>query len=190
MNEDAILPLLVLGVPLLLLLVFVIANFNRLVRVRQHIRESWADISVEMKRRYDLIPNLVETVKGYAAHEREIMEQVAKLRQQAMQNTGSAAAQAVDERALGIGVGRLLAVAEAYPDLKADAHFLALQQELTNTEDRIAASRRFYNGNVRELNQLCRAFPTNVLASVFGFEEASYFELEDQSQRAAPPVKY
>lgn len=190
MNEALILPLMILGVPLLLLLVFVIANYNRLVRVRQHIRESWSDISVEMKRRYDLIPNLVETVKGYAEHERGLIEEVAKLRHQAMQNTGSAAAQAVDERALGIGVGKLLAVAEAYPDLKADTHFMALQQELTNTEDRIAASRRFYNGNVRELNQLCRAFPTNLIANMFGFEEASYFELEDQAQRAAPQIKY
>lgn len=189
MNEAAIVMLLVIGVPFLLVGVFVLANYNRLVRVRQHLRESWSDISVEMKRRYDLIPNLVETVKGYAAHEQSVFEEIAELRSQAMRNEGSAASQAVDERALGIGVGKLLAVAEAYPDLKADTHFLALQQELTNTEDRIAAARRFFNGNVRELNQLCRAFPTNLIASMFGFEESSYFELDDDAQRTAPSIQ-
>ncbi len=181
--------LLIFLVPLVLAAVFLIANYNRLVTVRQHLRDSWGTIDVEMKRRYDLIPNLVEIVKGYAAHERALLADVARLRGQAMANTGTAASQAVDEQALEIGVGRLLAVGEAYPDLKADAHFVALQRELTNTEDRIAAARRFYNGNVRELNQLCQSFPTNLVASLFGFEQATYFETACERERLAPGVE-
>src|SRR5688500_17626296 len=141
------------------------ATFNRLVRVRQHIGESWSDIDVELKRRYDLIPNLVESVKGYAAHERGVLEEVVALRNRAAANHGSASEQAVDESALTLGVKQLFAVAESYPQLRADAHFLALQEELAVTEDRLAAARRFFNGNVRELNQLCDSFPTNIVAS-------------------------
>ncbi len=172
------------GLPLL----WLIANFNRLARVRQHIRESWSDIEVELKRRYDLIPNLVETVRGYAKHESDVLESVIQLRNKAMANRGAASVQAVDETALQIGVKRLFVVAEAYPTLKADAHFLALQQELANTEDRIAAARRFFNGNVREMNQLCESFPTNILASSFGFERATYFELSNEAERVVPRV--
>ena len=180
--------LFIVGGIALLLLVGLIANFNRLVRVRQHIAESWADIDVELKRRYDLIPNLVETVKGYAAHERGVLEEVVKLRNRAVANHGPAGEQAVDESALGIGVKRLFAVAESYPQLKADAHFLALQEELAVTEDRLAAARRFFNGNVRELNQLCESFPTNLVASLFGFERGSYFELSSEAERVVPRV--
>src|SRR6187549_2156664 len=162
--------LVILALVVILPLVWLIANFNRFVRVKQQIQESWADIDVELKRRYELIPNLVETVKGYAKHERDVLEMVVALRNKAMANHGSAGEQAVDESALQIGVKRLFAVAEAYPTLKADVNFLALQQELANTEDRIAAARRFFNGNVRELNQLCDLFPTNLLASMFGFQ--------------------
>jgi LemA protein len=169
-------------------LLWLIANFNRFARVRQHIRESWADIEVELKRRYDLIPNLVETVRGYAKHERDVLESVIELRNKAMANHGTASGQAVDETALQIGMKRLFAVAEAYPTLKADAHFLALQQELANTEDRIAAARRFFNANVREINQLCDSFPTNLLASSFGFERATYFELSGDAERVVPRV--
>ena len=169
-------------------LLWLIVNFNRFVSVKQQIRESWADIEVELKRRYDLIPNLVETVKGYAKHEREVLEQVIQLRNKAMSNEGSASLQAVDETALQIGVKRLFAVAEAYPTLKADAQFLALQQELANTEDRIAAARRFFNGNVREMNQLCAQFPTNLIASAFGFERSTYFELTNDAERVVPRV--
>lgn len=174
----------VVGLPLL----WLIANFNRLARVRQHIRESWSDIEVELKRRYDLIPNLVETVRGYAQHERDVLESVIQLRNKAMANQGAASVQAVDETALQIGVKRLFVVAEGYPTLKADTHYLALQQELANTEDRIAAARRFFNGNVREMNQLCESFPTNILASSFGFERATYFELASDAQRVVPRV--
>jgi LemA protein len=184
-------PLIVLGVIaaiVILPLVWLIANFNRFARVRQHIRESWSDIEVELKRRYDLIPNLVETVRGYAKHERDVLETVIQLRNKAMANHGTASGQAVDETALAIGMKRLFAVAEAYPTLRADAHFLALQQELANTEDRIAAARRFFNANVREINQLCDSFPTNMLASAFGFERATYFELTSDAERVVPRI--
>lgn len=185
---EALAPLIILacifGLPLLWLLV----NYNRFVRVGQHLRESWADIDVEMKRRYDLIPNLVETVKGYAAHESDVLAKVVELRNQALASTGTATEQAVDETALAIGMKQLFAVAENYPDLKADVQFLALQKELANTEDRIAASRRFFNGNVRELNQLCDQFPTNIIAGVFGFKRADYFELTSEAERVVPRV--
>ena len=184
--NDLSVPLLIVGGVVLLTLVWLMATFNRLVRVRQHIRESWSDIDVELKRRYDLIPNLVETVKGYAAHERGVLEEVVKLRNRAAANHGAAAEQAVDETALALGVKHLFAVAENYPALRADAHFLALQQELALTEDRLAAARRFFNGNVRELNQLGEAFPTNVVANMFGFERGSYFELSSDAERAVP----
>jgi LemA protein len=169
-------------------LVWLVVNFNRFTRVAQHIRESWSDIEVEMKRRYELIPNLVETVKGYTQHERGVLEQVVQLRNKAMANHGTASSQAVDETALMIGMKQLFAVAEAYPTLKTDAHFLALQQELANTEDRIAAARRFFNGNVREMNQLCDQFPSNLIASSFGFERATYFELASEAECVVPRV--
>lgn len=185
MELALLLPILV---PLVLLLVFLLANYNRFVRVVAHMRESWSDIEVEMKRRYELIPNLVETVRGYAKHEETVLKEVAELRSKALANTGSAASQALDETALAIGLKKLFAVVESYPDLKASTHFLALQHELANTEDRIAAARRFYNGNVRELNQLCREFPTNLLAGMFGFSEGSYFELASEAERVTPRV--
>ena len=185
---EAFVVLAFLALIVLMPLVWLIANFNRFTRVVQHIRESWSDIEVEMKRRYELIPNLVETVKGYAKHERDVLEQVVQLRNKAMASTGTASEQAVDEAALQTGMKRLFAVAEAYPTLKADTHFLALQQELANTEDRIAAARRFFNGNVREMNQLCDQFPSNLIASVFGFERASYLELSNEAERVVPRI--
>ena len=174
----------VLSAPLLWLMI----NYNRFTRVNQHLLESWSCIEVEMKRRYELIPNLVETARGYAKHEQQTLELVATLRSQAMANHGTATQQAVDETALALGVKRLFAVAEAYPELKADVHFLALQQELANTEDRIAAARRFYNGNVRELNQLCEQFPTRIIAGTFDFEKEFYFELSSEAERVVPRV--
>lgn len=185
---DGYVVLVILALVVFMPLLWLIANFNRFVRVRQHIRESWSDIEVEMKRRYELIPNLVETVRGYAKHERDVLELVVQLRNKAMMNNGPASGQAVDEAALQIGMKRLFAVAEAYPTLKADAHFLALQQELANCEDRIAAARRFFNGNVREMNQLCDQFPTKLIASWFGFERATYFELSSEAERVVPRV--
>jgi len=186
--NDFSLPLVLVGAVGLVVLVWLVATFNRLVHVRQHIRESWSDVDVELKRRYDLIPNLVETVKGYAAHERSVLEEVVRLRNRAAANQGPAGEQAVDETALMMGVKHLFAVVENYPQLRADAHFLALQEELAMTEDRLAAARRFFNGNVREMNQLCEAFPTAIVASMFDFERGTYFELANEAERVVPRV--
>ena len=189
-NESAVVVLVAIGVVVLIPLVWLIATFNRFVRLRQHIKESWADIDVELKRRYDLIPNLVETVKGYAAHERGVLERVIELRNKAAANHGAAASQALDESALLVGLKQVFAVAEAYPRLKADTNYLALQQELANTEDRIAAARRFFNGNVREMNGLCQQFPTNLVGSVFKFEPGTFFELSSEAERVVPRVNW
>ena len=179
---------LIVAVIVLLPFVWLIAIYNRIRRLQQYIRESWGDIDVELKRRYDLIPNLVETVKGYATHERETLAKVIELRNRAAASTGSPASQATDESALMIGMKQLFAVAENYPQLKADAQFLALQQELANTEDRIAAARRFFNANVRELNQLCQTFPTSLVANMAGAQPTSYFELTSDAERVVPRV--
>jgi LemA protein len=187
---EPIIPILIIAAVTLIPLTWLIANYNRMARLRQHIRESWSDIDVEMKRRYELIPNLVETVKGYAKHERETIERVVELRNRAAANQGDAGSQAADESALMLGVKKLFAVAEAYPQLRADANFLALQKELANTEDRIAAARRFFNGNVREMNQLCQSFPTNLLASWFGFCGGEYFQLDSEAERVVPRMDF
>lgn len=178
--------LLVVGSVALLALIWFIATYNRFVRLGQHIKDSWAGIDVELKRRYDLIPNLVATVKGYAAHEREVLERVIELRNRAAASHGSAESQAADESSLMLGLKSLFAVAEAYPSLKADRNFLALQQELANTEDRIAAARRFYNGNVRDLNALRAQFPTSLVAGWAKVEPATFFELSSEAERVVP----
>jgi LemA protein len=169
-------------------LVWWIAVHNRFVRLRHAVSESWADVDVELKRRYELIPNLVATVKGYAAHESAVLERVAALRATAMHNHGSAASQAKDENALLAGLRSLFAVAEAHPQLKSDAGFRALQDELAVTEDRIAAARRFFNGNVRELRNLREQFPTSVVATAMGIAEPTFFELDDANERVVPRV--
>ena len=184
MTEAIVIIIVVIALPL----VWLIVNYNRLARVRQHLRESWAGIDVELKRRYDLIPNLVNTVKGYAAHEQETLLAVIEARNRAAASTGTAASQAVDETALMIELRRLFALVERYPRLQADSHFLALQRELANTEDRIAATRRFFNGNVREMNQLVQTFPTNIVAAIFGFESETFFELSSEAERVVPHV--
>lgn len=181
--------LLIITAVVLLPLIWLIVNYNRFARLRQHIKESWSGIDVELKRRYELIPNLVETVKGYAKHERETLAQVVELRNKAMSNHGSAGSQAVDESALMLGVKKLFALAEAYPQLRADVNFLALQKELAITEDRIAAARRFFNANVREMNQLCQMFPTNLIASWFGFTGGDFFQLDSDAERVVPRVQ-
>jgi LemA protein len=184
--------LIILGVvaaAILLPIVWLIATFNRFVRLRQHIKESWADIDVELKRRYDLIPNLVRTVQGYATHERSVLERVVELRNRAAANNGPAASQATDESALLIALKQVFVVAEGYPRLKADQNFLSLQRELANTEDRIAAARRFFNGNVRELNGLCGQFPTNLVAGLFHVEPQTFFELSSDAERVVPRVE-
>ena len=181
--------LLIVGVLVLLGVIWAVTTFNRFVRLRQHMRESWADIDVELKRRYDLIPNLVETAKGYARHEREVLERVIELRSKAAQNNGAAESQASDETALMLGVKQLFALVENYPDLKADRHFLEIQKQLSLTEDRIAASRRFFNANVREFNDLCGMFPTSVIAGAFGHEPRTFFELSSEAERVVPKVE-
>lgn len=164
-------------------------TFNGLVRMRQHVRESWSDVDTELKRRYDLIPNLVSIVKGYASHERAALEAVISARATAVASTGSPAHQALDENVLVQALRGLFVVAEGYPQLKANANFLALQQELANTEDRIQAARRFYNANVRDLNTRIGIFPSNLVAGVFGFAEAEFFEVESAGVRAVPVVQ-
>jgi len=171
-----------------LVAIWVAANYNYLVRVRNQVRESWSDIDTELKRRYDLIPNLVRTVKGYAEHEQDTLARVIEARQRALDSTGAVRAQEADEKALVGSLRHLFAVAEGYPDLKANQNFLDLQEELANTEDRIQAARRFYNGNVRDLNTRIEVFPSNIVASLFGFKRADLFEVEDAGIRRAPAV--
>lgn len=172
----------------LLPLIYVLAIYNRLVSIRAHMRESWADVDVELKRRYELIPNLVETVKGYASHERETLERVTKLRNQAAAAHDTVGSQARDEQMLIDALRSIFVVVEGYPELKADRNFRQLQAELANTEDRIAAARRFFNGNVREMNQLVEMFPSSIVAGIFGFSRADYFQIDDDRQRAVPKV--
>jgi LemA protein len=172
---------------LLVPIVWIIAIYNRFVSTRQHMKESWADVDVELKRRYDLVPNLVRTVQAYAAHEKAMFERIAELRSQAM-SSQSVGEKTRVECELTRSLHRLVAVAEAYPVLKADRNFRELQEELALTEDRIAASRRFYNANVRELNTLCATFPSNLVAGLFGFRAEPFFELDDPAERSAPRV--
>jgi LemA protein len=191
MSEGLVLAFVVAGAAALIPVAWVVITYNRFVSLRQHIRESWAGIDVELKRRYDLIPALVETVKGYAQHERGVLERVAELRGKAAGTHISAAEHAADESALMREVGKLLTLVEAYPALKADKHFLELQKELAMTEDRIAAARRFYNGNVRDFARLRATFPSNLVASMLGVEEPpSYFELAQDAERVVPRVGF
>lgn len=173
---------------LLITLFWVIAIYNSLVRLRQHLKDSWAGIETELRRRYDLIPNLVETVKGYAAHEKQVFEKVTEARTRAVSSSGSPTTQAADENVLVQGLRSLLAVSEGYPELKASDNFLELQRELANTEDRIQAARRFYNGNVRDLNTRIEVFPSNLIANLFSFTQAEYFEIEEVGAVIAPQV--
>lgn len=174
--------------PVALVLLWGVATFNRFVRLRQHIKESWSDIDVELKRRYELIPNLVATVKGYAAHEREVLEDVTELRNRAAASRGSAASQAVAESALMLGMKKLFAVVEGYPELKASSNFISLQEQLAETEDRIAAARRFFNGNVRDMNVTLQSFPTSIVGSMFNFEPGTFFKLDAEAERVVPRV--
>ena len=177
------------AVPVVLALVWYVATHNLLAALRQHLRESWADIDVELKRRWELIPNLVETVKGYATYERETLERLVALRSKAMAAPDNAAAHATAESALLLGLKQVFALAEGYPTLKADKHYVALQKELAITEDRIAAARRFYNGNVRDLNRLREQFPSSIVAGRMSIPEAKYFELSSDAERVVPRVE-
>lgn len=175
---------------LVLLGVWIALLYNGLIRATNTCEESWADIDTELKRRYNLIPNLVETVKGYATHERETLNEVIDARNQAMASTGSPASQAQDENMLVQGLRQLFALAESYPDLKANENFLQLQQELANTEDRIQTARRVYNANVRDLNNRLDVFPSNLVANGFGFSAREYFEVDDAAVREVPRVEF
>jgi LemA protein len=179
---------LVLLAILLVLLGWFALTYNCLVQSRNRCDESWADIDTELKRRYDLIPNLVRTVEGYATHEREVLTRVCHARTTAMANNGSPQSQAGDENDLVRGLRQLFAVVENYPDLKANQNFLALQTELANTEERIQRSRRFYNANVREYENRLQTLPSNLVARSFDFPNREFFEIEDVSQRTAPVV--
>lgn len=180
----------VIGFIALIVLGWVAGLYNGLVRAKNACDESWADIDTELRRRYDLIPNLIETVKGYAAHERDVLERVVEARNKAVANHGSPASQAQDENVLVGSLRQLFALAESYPDLKANQNFIQLQTELANTEDRLQRSRRFYNSNVRDLNNRLEVFPSNMVAQMFAFRAAEYFEIDDPAVRAAPAVKF
>jgi len=173
-----------LGLPIL----YVIITYNGLVVIRNHIHDAWANIDTELKRRYDLIPNLVESVKGYAKHESETLEKVIALRNQCRANNGSPAQQATTEKLLVSSLNGLFALAENYPDLKANTNFQELQSELVNTEDRIQSARRFYNGNVRDYRNKAQSFPSNIVAGMFGFpaEAEEFFEVDPVERE---PVK-
>jgi LemA protein len=180
----------VIGVGLLILLVFV-GMYNTLVRKRIDVDNSFSQIDVQLKRRYDLIPNLVETVKGYASHERGTLEAVIAARNQAVQAQGAGVAQrAVAEGALTSALGRLFAVAEAYPDLKANANFSGLQEELASTENKIGFARQHYNDTVGRYEESRQAFPTNIIAAAFNFEKREYFKVEEAAVREAPKVSF
>lgn len=178
--------LIVILVVVALLIVSIIGIFNGLVSLRNRAKEAWADIDVQLKRRHDLIPNLVETVKGYATHEKELFEKVTQARASAM-NAQDPKAKGEAENMLSGTLKSLFAVAENYPDLKASENFLQLQRDLTDTEDKIQAARRFYNGNVRDLNIKIESFPSNIIASIFGFKQMELFELAEAAERE--PVK-
>lgn len=173
----------------LVLLVAVVVSHNRFVAQRQLIDNAWANVDTELRRRYDLVPNLVRTVEGYASHEREVLRSVIEARQHAADSRGDVDEQTGMERALVTSLRSLLALAEAYPDLKADAHFLELQGELAITEDRIQAARRLFNGNVRDYNQRVESVPSNLIAALAGFRRHHYFEIDPAVRdTGAPPV--
>ncbi|HWC03635.1 MAG TPA: LemA family protein [Methylomirabilota bacterium] len=180
--------LVVLGIGVILALVGV-ALYNGLVRARVRVDEAWSGISTQLKRRHDLIPNLVETVKGYAGHERAVLEKVTELRSRAMGATTPGQA-AQSEGLLTQALRGLYAVAESYPDLKANQSFLSLQQALADTEGMIAGARQGYNAAVRHLNTRIESVPTNLLAGTFGFTRREFFEIEDPAERAVPPVRF
>ncbi len=181
-----------MGIILIIILVAVVlwlvAMYNGLVTLKNRTDEAWSDIDVQLKRRHDLIPNLINTVKGYAAHEKEVFEKVTQARANAI-SAGSTEDKVQAENMLSGALKSLFAVAEAYPDLKANQNFLELQRELTDTEDKIMAARRFYNGNVRDFNTKLQVFPTNLMASSLGFSAREFFEAEE-SEKELPNVQF
>ena len=174
---------------LFIVVVFVVGIYNRLIRLRVRTEDGWSSIDVQLKRRYDLIPNLVETVKGYAKHERETLEAVINARQAGI-DAGNVVEQAQAENMITGALRKLFALSEAYPDLKASDNFARLQEELSSTENKIAFSRQHYNDTVSQYNSTLQTFPTNVVGNTFGFTRRDFFEMEDEAQREAPQVSF
>jgi LemA protein len=178
-----------MNILLILIVVFAVGAiifYNNLVRLIQRTEEAWADIEVQLKRRYDLIPNLIETVKGYAKHEEGTLTKVVEARNMAMQANGNVADQAKAQNMITDALKSVFALSEAYPDLKANQNFLSLQNELTDTENKVQAARRFYNGNVRDLNTAVMTFPGNMIANMFHFSKKEYFDLPDNDAAQQP----
>jgi LemA protein len=188
MSALLIILVLVVGVPLLIIL-FVIGAYNALVRLRNQVDNSWSQIDVQLKRRHDLIPNLVETAKGYMKHERETFEEITKARSQAM-GANNVADASKAEGALGEALSKFMLVVENYPDLKANQNFLALQEELTSTENKISFARQSYNDQVLFFNNKIQMFPSNIVASMFSFNKRDFFEIEVAAEREAPKVSF
>jgi len=181
-------PIAVLAACILLAGIYIIATYNTLVSLRNHIRDAWSNIDTELKRRYDLIPNLVATVKGYAAHEREILERITLLRTRCLEEQGNRGRLEAEEGRLVGALQKLMVVVENYPLLKADRNFLELQHELVNTENRIQAARRFFNGNVRDYRNTCEKFPSSIVSSAFGFGPEDFFNV-DSAVREVPSAE-
>jgi LemA protein len=181
----------IVGVIVILIIVVLIATYNKLVRLRNQVKNAWAQIDVQLKRRHDLIPNLIETVKGYMKHERETLEAITKARNLAQQAASSGpGVRSKAETELSSALGRLLAVVENYPDLKANQNFLALQEELTSTENKISFSRQYYNDSVLSYNNRTQMFPSNIVASMTGFKASEFFEVSVAEEREAPKVSF
>ena len=178
---------LIIGI-IAVIVLWLIWTFNRLVTLRNRVKEAWSDIDVQLKRRYDLIPNLVETVKGYAKHESQAFENVTKARAAAISGSANPHEQAHKENMLSGALKSIFAVAEAYPDLKANTNFLELQRELSDTENKIQAARRFFNSNVLAINNAVEVFPSNLIAGAFGFTKEEFFDL-DETPAQREPVK-
>jgi LemA protein len=172
-----------------IIILWIIGVFNSLIRLKNRVSEAWSDIDVQLKRRYDLIPNLIEAVKGYMTHEANVFEKVTEARAKAISATGTAE-KAQAENALSGALKTLFAVSENYPQLRASENFSKLQEELSDTENKIQASRRFYNGNARDFNIRQETFPSNIIAALFGFKKAEFFEIEEAGERKAPEVKF
>jgi LemA protein len=180
----------IVGVVVILIIVFIV-TYNGLVRLRNQVKNAWAQIDVQLKRRHDLIPNLIETVKGYMKYERETLEAITKARNLAQQAASSGpAVRAKAETELSSALARLLAVVENYPDLKANQNFLALQEELTSTENKISFSRQYYNDSVLSYNNRTQMFPSNMVASMTGFKASEFFEVSVAGEREAPKVSF
>lgn len=180
----------ILLIAIVALALWAVGIYNGLIKLRIRCEEAWSDIDVQLKRRYDLIPNIIETVKGYAKHEKEVFENVTKARTAAMTNTGDPTSQAKTENMLSGALKSMFAVAENYPELKANENFLHLQTELSEIEEKIQASRRFYNGNVRDFNTKIEVFPNSIIANMFHFTQKLFFELDSEEERKNVKVDF